>query len=113
MTWVEAASAGSPDGTLAGLDAGGTRLIVARAHGAWHALEAWCTHAECPLDDGWLEDAAVRCACHGALFDLATGVPIEGPAAEPLRLFPVRVSGDRVEVLIDEPGQTDPAQVLP
>ena len=42
--------------------------------------------------------AAIRCPCHGSLFDLATGDVVEGPAEEPVRVFPTRVTGDRVEI---------------
>lgn len=98
MTWVDATSAALPDGTLVALSAGGELVAVGRADGAWHALDGWCTHDECPLTDGWLEDAALRCACHAALFDLATGAPLEGPADDPVRVYPTRVVDGRVEV---------------
>ncbi len=98
MTWVEVGSATPDDGELVSVAAGSTTVVVARAGGALFALDGWCTHAECPLGDGWLEDDAVRCACHGALFDLATGAVIEGPADEPVATYPVRVTGERIEV---------------
>jgi nitrite reductase/ring-hydroxylating ferredoxin subunit len=98
MTWLDAGDASRPDGTVAGLEAGGTLVALARAGGAWHAVEAWCTHAECPLSDGWVEGAAIRCPCHGSLFDLASGEVLEGPADEPVRVLPVRVAGSRVEI---------------
>lgn len=100
MTWIDATSASLPDGTLVSLVHGDRHVAVGRAAGTWHAVDGWCTHAECPLGDGWLEDAAVRCACHGALFDLATGAVLEGPAAEPVAVFATRVSGERIEVEI-------------
>lgn len=98
MTWVDAADAALPDASVVAVDAGGTTVAVVRAEGAWHAVEAWCTHAECPLSDGWVEAAAIRCPCHGSLFDLETGAPLEGPAEEPVRVFATRVAGDRVEL---------------
>lgn len=98
MTWVDATAAALPDGTLVALRAGDELIAVGRAGGVWHALDGWCTHAECPLTDGWLEDAALRCACHAALFDLATGTPLEGPADDPVRVYPTRVVDGRVEV---------------
>lgn len=98
MTWVDAASASLPDETVVGLTLAGTMVALARVEGTWHAVEAWCTHAECPLSDGWVEGAAIRCPCHGSLFDLATGDVLEGPAEEPVRVFSTRVSADRVEV---------------
>ncbi len=40
----------------------------------------------------------MRCPCHGALFSLETGVPLEGPAEDPIRVFPARETDGRVEV---------------
>ena len=64
------------------------------------AVDGWCTHDECPLGDGWLEGHALRCACHGALFDLTTGAVIDGPADDPLATYPVRVTDGVLEVLM-------------
>jgi CDP-4-dehydro-6-deoxyglucose reductase len=98
VTWVDVADAALPDETVLDADAAGRRLVVVRAGQRWHALDAWCTHEECPLGDGWVEGGALRCACHGALFDLATGAPLEGPATGPLERFDVRVVAGRIEV---------------
>jgi nitrite reductase/ring-hydroxylating ferredoxin subunit len=97
MTWFDAADASLPDETVLAADAAGTVVALARAAGAWHAVETWCTHAECPLSDGWVEGTAIRCPCHGSLFDLRTGAPLEGPADESVRVFPTRVVDGRVE----------------
>ena len=98
MTWIDAADASLPDETVVAVDAGRIAVALARVDGAWYAVETWCTHAECPLSDGWIEGAAIRCPCHGSLFDLATGDVLEGPADEPVRVFPTRVAGVRVEI---------------
>jgi len=98
VTWVDVAAAALPDETVVSASVGETLVAVVKAGGGWHAVEAWCTHAECPLTDGWVEGAALRCACHGALFDLETGEPLEGPAETPVRVFPVRLANGRVEV---------------
>jgi 3-phenylpropionate/trans-cinnamate dioxygenase ferredoxin subunit len=98
MTWVDAADAGRPDGTVVGAGVGDTLLALARVDGAWYAVEAWCTHAECPLTDGWVEGDSLRCPCHGSLFEVASGAVREGPAGEPLRTYPTRVVDGRVEV---------------
>ena len=98
MTWVDVGSASLPDETVIGATIDDTLVAIARVDGIWHAVEAWCTHAECPLSDGWVEGAAIRCPCHGSLFDLGSGEPLEGPADRPVRTFPTRVATDRVEV---------------
>jgi len=98
MTWIDAADASLPDESVVAFQADGTAIALAKVDGAWYAVETWCTHAECPLSDGWIEAASIRCPCHGSLFDLATGDVVEGPAEEPVRVFPTRVTGDRVEI---------------
>jgi 3-phenylpropionate/trans-cinnamate dioxygenase ferredoxin subunit len=98
MPWVDAASATLPDETLLAVRQGASLVALARAAGSWYAVDGWCSHAECPLTDGWLEADAVRCACHASLFDLATGAPLEGPAEEPLRVYATRIAHGRVEV---------------
>ena len=97
MSWVDLCSDDLAEGDLREARAGEVTLGVARVGGRLHAFEVWCTHAECPLTDGWLEGDAVRCACHGSLFHLETGEPREGPAEEPLRVFRTRVVGGRIE----------------
>jgi len=103
--WVDVGPAVEPDGTLREARFGELLLGVARAEGVWHVFDAFCTHAECPLTDGWLEEGAVRCPCHASLFDLATGSVLAGPALEPLRLLPVRVVAGRVEARLPLPGR--------
>jgi nitrite reductase/ring-hydroxylating ferredoxin subunit len=98
MTWVDAADALLPDGTVVGAHVPDTLVALARVEGTWYAVEAWCTHAECPLTDGWVEARAIRCPCHASLFDLATGAVLEGPAEDPVRTYPTRVVGGRVEL---------------
>jgi nitrite reductase/ring-hydroxylating ferredoxin subunit len=98
MTWIDATAAGLPDETLVSVSSGPVTVAVARVEGAWYAVDTWCTHDECPLSDGWVEGRAVRCACHGALFDLTTGVVLEGPAESAIATYATRVEGDRVEV---------------
>jgi 3-phenylpropionate/trans-cinnamate dioxygenase ferredoxin component len=100
VSWVDMCAADLEDGELRDVVSGDLHLGVTRAGHAWHAFEVWCTHAECPLTDGWLEGAAVRCACHGALFDLGSGLPLEGPAEDPIRTFDTREAAGRVEALL-------------
>jgi thiosulfate dehydrogenase [quinone] large subunit len=56
-------------------------LVIRGADGALSAFSAVCTHAGC--DVAWL-DGEIRCPCHHARFDPATGEATKGPAREPL-----------------------------
>ena len=97
LSWTDIGAGDLEDGELREVVVGDLHLGVTRAGETWHVFEIWCTHAECPLTDGWLEGVAVRCACHGALFDLESGLPLEGPAEEPIRVFSARETGGRIE----------------
>jgi Rieske Fe-S protein len=43
------------------------------------------------------------CTCHGSIFNALTGMPIQGPASEPLPLLDVCVGGGYVFVTIPPP----------
>lgn len=61
------------------------------------AFSIYCTHTGCPVR--WLDDADLFvCPCHGGVFDRDGGVSA-GPPSRPLERPPVRVRGDRVEIL--------------
>jgi nitrite reductase/ring-hydroxylating ferredoxin subunit len=99
MTWIDLGPVPDPgESELREARAGARQVGLALILGRWVAFDPWCPHAECPLTDGWLEGVAVRCACHGGLFDLESGVALDGPTDQPVRLFPTREVDGRLEV---------------
>ena len=90
-----------PDGELRAFETPTGRVTVAHSENRLFALADACTHAGCSLADGSLDDAAetVECASDGSVFDLETGEPVEGPAVDPVAVFPVREVDGWIEVL--------------
>ena len=82
---------------LAGIEVALARL----PDGSWAAFDNSCTHEECPLADGDLEGEQITCYCHGSTFDVRTGEVLEGPAEEPLVVFPVQVVDGELRVLLE------------
>ena len=89
------AAAGTPIADAASLAPGdalavpvnGTPALVIRgADGGLTAFDATCTHAGCEV--GW-SGTEIRCPCHHARFDPATGEPTRGPARAPLTTLSV------------------------
>jgi thiosulfate dehydrogenase [quinone] large subunit len=70
-------------------------LVIRGADGSLTAFDATCTHAGCEV--GW-RDGEIRCPCHHARFDPATGAPVRGPAREPLAALDVVERGGRIVV---------------
>jgi 3-phenylpropionate/trans-cinnamate dioxygenase ferredoxin component len=102
MDFVRVASLGEvPDGELRAFELTSGRVAVAHSENRLFALGDACTHAGCSLADGDLDDReeTVTCAVDGSVFDLETGEPTEGPAADPIPVFPVREVGGWIEVL--------------
>ena len=89
------------EGSVTALTVEGQEIVLIRQEGCFYALPDRCTHARFPLHDGELLDGAIKCAHHGAKFDLRTGRPTL-PAVKKIRLYEVEVKDGRVEVLLQE-----------
>jgi cytochrome b6-f complex iron-sulfur subunit len=72
------------------------RLWVVHDRDRLVALEARCTHLGCT--PRWDSAAGLfNCPCHGSLFT-PHGIPLNGPAVEPLHRFAIWSDGDRVMI---------------
>lgn len=80
--------------------AGEVTAVVVLQGGALHALEDCCSHDECALSEGLVEEGVIICPCHGAEFDLSTGEALCLPATEPVRRFEVEVENGNVVVRV-------------
>ena len=99
-TWTDVGSATELDTSQhLEVDVDGYRVRVMRVDGTLYAFEDRCTHDDSPFDDAPIEDCEIICPRHGARFSLRTGEALSPPAYEPLRIFEVRESGGRLEVL--------------
>jgi 3-phenylpropionate/trans-cinnamate dioxygenase ferredoxin subunit len=73
-------------------------LALARLHGRAYATSNYCTHLDCLLSSGKLQDDGIRCSCHNSVFELEHGQPIQPPATEPIATYPVREEEGQVLV---------------
>ncbi|VVB58223.1 3-phenylpropionate/cinnamic acid dioxygenase ferredoxin subunit [Candidatus Anstonella stagnisolia] len=80
--------------------ANGTNLAIFKLNGKFYATENACPHAGGPLCSGPLNAGVVECPWHGSKFDVASGKVLAGPATTPVKTFPVRISGENVEVML-------------
>lgn len=79
---------------------GGTPVALFRYQGEFFALYDRCSHGQAKLSDGWIEDGNVECPLHQGLICIRTGEPRSQPVKEPVRTYPVRIVGDRIEIEI-------------
>jgi menaquinol-cytochrome c reductase iron-sulfur subunit len=75
-----------------------TAAFIVSEDGAPVVLSPVCTHMGCNV--AWaVEEGRFRCPCHGGRFD-AAGRVVGGPPPRPLQRYPVRVTGDDLEIHI-------------
>jgi NADPH-dependent 2,4-dienoyl-CoA reductase/sulfur reductase-like enzyme/nitrite reductase/ring-hydroxylating ferredoxin subunit len=90
------------DGEMKEVSADGTRVLLARVEGEFHAVGATCPHYGAPLAEGALSGTRVVCPWHHACFDVTTGGLEEPPALDALPRYEVRVEGGRVFARVPE-----------
>ena len=68
-------------------------LLLGRDEGGVYAMTSRCTHRNCNMiaNEGITPGNITVCGCHGSNFD-PNGVPINGPASQPLAHFEVMVN---------------------
>jgi 3-phenylpropionate/trans-cinnamate dioxygenase ferredoxin subunit len=90
-----------PSGEKKTVFAGGKRLMVANVGGEFFVIDDACTHLGCSLGtQGKLAGTTVTCGCHGGQFNVMTGKVVAPPPPSDERVYPVRVEGDDVMVLV-------------
>ncbi len=87
-----------PPGSTLRVVAQGRAVLLANVEGTVYAVDDLCTHEDSSLSLGCLKGPLVSCTLHGSRFDVRTGRPMEPPATEPLRTYPVRIREGSVEV---------------
>ena len=97
-------------GTMRSFSVGGQEIAVARVADSFYAFANECSHRQAYLTDGHIDGCQVICAYHEAVFDLATGTALSGPALDPIPVFPVQLDGD--ELLIEWPEQLPQAAIF-
>ncbi len=90
-----------PPGQCRAFDVDGRMIALVNLDGDYHAIDNICTHAYAELCNGMIIGDQIQCPLHGARFSILTGAVTAPPAYEPLNTYPVRVSGDAIEVQID------------
>ena len=103
---VAAASALAPESVIA-VRQEGFDLALYRIGEAFYASDNVCPHAyNGRMSRGLLDGDTIACPLHGAVFEIRTGRAIDGPYCADLKIFPVRVMGEEIQV------ELDPADVV-
>jgi 3-phenylpropionate/trans-cinnamate dioxygenase ferredoxin component len=87
-----------PSGERIFLEVDDKQIVIFNIAGQYFAIGDVCTHDNGPLGDGQLDGYQVICPRHGARFDVRTGKAVMFPAVRPTPAYPVKVTGDAIEI---------------
>lgn len=65
------------------------RFAIARVEESFYMFADSCTHASCPLSDGFLEGRVLTCECHFSEFDVSSGRVLTEPAESDLLVMEI------------------------
>jgi Rieske Fe-S protein len=95
---IDAASPLAAVGSAALVQSSAANVLVSRtAQDTFTAVTAVCTHEACTING--VSGSIYVCPCHGSQFS-ATGGVVKGPAAQPLRQFTTRFSGNILTITL-------------
>jgi 3-phenylpropionate/trans-cinnamate dioxygenase ferredoxin component len=86
------------EGEMRAVEVRGNKVAVVYVGGTFYAFDDACTHMQCSLAEGDLEETTVICPCHGSEFDVRSGEVLQGPAREPVETYETRVEEGGLEV---------------
>ena len=88
-----------PVDSVKAIDVRGTRIAVANVGDTYYAFDDECTHEQCSLAEyGELAGTTLTCTCHGSEFDVRTGKVLAPPATLPVKVYPIQVAGDSLQI---------------
>ncbi len=80
----------------------GHKIALIRMNDGVYAIDDTCTHAEASLAEGEITGDRVKCALHGAEFDVRTGEVKSFPAVVGVGKYATKVDDNRIYVKYEE-----------
>jgi 3-phenylpropionate/trans-cinnamate dioxygenase ferredoxin subunit len=85
-------------GDIRGVEIGDKSIALYNLDGEIRATDNICTHAFALLSDGWLDGDCIECPLHAGRFDVRTGKALGPPVDEDIKVYPVQIVGDEIQV---------------
>ena len=85
-----------PAGTMNEFYIKDCEVLIINSSNQVYCLDARCTHAGAPLEEGTVEGDVLTCPWHGSKFNITNGSVLKGPAEKELKKYPVTIKDSSV-----------------
>ncbi len=89
-------------GQMLGIMIENKAILLANIDGLLYAIDNRCSHEDALLYNGALKGDCVECPLHGSRFSFKTGQPMEEPATEAVRTYPVSQEKDGIYITLQD-----------
>jgi 3-phenylpropionate/trans-cinnamate dioxygenase ferredoxin subunit len=76
-------------------------VLVVNIEDEYYAIEDRCSHEDSRLSLGCLKGELIDCTLHGSRFNVKTGCPIEEPATEAVKTYPITIINKTLHIQMD------------
>jgi nitrite reductase (NADH) small subunit len=83
-----------PTGTLKQFYVKDCEILIINSNNEIYCLDARCTHAGAPLEEGSINSDVLTCPWHGSQFNITNGSVLKGPAEKELKKYPVTIKAN-------------------
>jgi len=87
-----------PEGARLFIEVAGRSIVIFNLADKLYAIGDVCSHDNGPVGDGEIDETEIICPRHGARFDIRTGKATSLPAVLDIPSYPVRVTGEMIEI---------------
>mgnify|MGYP003345983026 FL=1 len=99
--WIDIAAVDDvPEDDVIGVDTNDKSFALYHVEGTIYATNNICTHGNAKLCDGFVEGFEIECPLHQGKFDIRNGKALCAPLTDDLKVYPVKIEGNRVFVEI-------------
>lgn len=85
-----------PAGTMKQFFVKDCEVLIINSNNQLYCLDARCTHAGAPLEEGAIDGNVLTCPWHGSQFNITDGSVLKGPAEKELKKYLVAVKDNSV-----------------
>jgi len=85
-------------GEMRRFDVKDEEILVVNLLGQFYCLEARCSHAGAPLNEGAIKDEILTCPWHYSQFTIKEGLVLRGPAKKTLRFYRTEIKDGQIFV---------------